>query len=296
MTAHRPRPRLRPILGALAVGACSAPHPAQAPPVTLVRVPPSPAEAVGMGEPREFACHDAAPHRGTRVTFRIVRRAPNDAQTAAETRAVYDIEPLDARAASIRVVLESLVEVEATQSAWGIALAKHWLEPRTPFVLTRAAGGWCFGHSGTCEPDPDEPADPAAQHTRRASVAAAIGETAELLRVPEFGHQLDGQRSSGDLRLSLPDRVVRRLALGDDGMSSLAHTARQIKAGFPAIFEVESSDPSHAMGEQRRVLGELRLDQQCRLRSLQAELVGSPTAPGSVPAEVRFVWRFEPAP
>ena len=183
---------------------CGAEAPAaRTPEISQVMVPVDPADDSSEPDEPRFHCDEPAAGERIRVEFQVQSAAP-DGSSLVETRAVYLVEPrpgADRRLAAAQVVLESLSTngPDQAQSAWTIALDAGWIELRRPFEIARHESTWCF--SSACE------------DTSRHAVAKAIGDTAELVMLPELAEQLGQSRDPSTL--TLPEVVVERMGLGE---------------------------------------------------------------------------------
>jgi hypothetical protein len=270
---------------------CGAEAPAsRKPEISQVMVPVDRADDSSDPDETRFHCDEPAAGERIRVEFQVQSASP-DGSSLVETRAVYLVEPrpgADHRLAGAEVVLESLSteghdQPDQAQSAWTIALEAGWIELRRPFEIARHESTWCF--SSDCE------------DTSRHAVAKAIGDTAELVLLPELAEQLGQSRDAN--ALTLPDVVVERMGLGETESEPLSPTARRRGRQFPALFVVERGDlvaPDTDSTSTPSLSAELLVSQSCRLRALKVELASNrPPAPGTT-ATHRFSWRFDPAP
>ncbi len=269
--------------------ACSsAPQASALPPVVQVPLPSEPDDSTAPAPTSKFACEPETANLSRRVWFRV-KSAASDGQSATkETRASYAIHLSPGghdAPASARVVLESLTTGGGeAQSAWNTALDRQWVRLGVPFTVTRQGETWCFAGNDPCS-DPDQ-----------AEISAAVGETIELLDLAQLEPQLDGKPSDGQLELTLPEAILKRLGLGVVQSLDSFGRARQVKPGFPARFETRS-EAIRTEGNARSVRASIEIDQHCRLRSLKAELL-SLRAEESGGSKVihYFTWRFEPLP
>lgn len=293
--------RLAPLLGNFQVlpglvlfAGCGAEAPAaRKPEISQVMVPVDSTDEISEPDALRFHCDDPALGERIRVEFQVQSAAP-DGGSLLETRAVYLVEPrrgMDSRLASAKVVLESLSTngPDLAQSAWTIALDSGWIQLRRPFEIARHESTWCF--SSDCE------------DTSRHAVAKAIGDTAELVMLPELAEQLAQSRDANTL--TLPVVVVERMGLGETEREPGSQTARRRGRQFPALFVVEQGDPVGPDTDSTSapsLSAELLVSQSCRLRALKVELASNRslteqarTQQGTTTAH-RFSWRFDPVP
>ena len=278
--------------GLVLFAGCGAEAPAaRKPEISQVMVPTDGADE--SSEPDEILFHCDEPAAGERIRVEFqVQSAAADGSSLLETRAVYLVEPrpgADRRLAGAEVVLESLStngSAEA-QSAWTIALDSGWIQLRRPFEIARHESTWCF--SSDCE------------DTSRNAVAKAIGDTAELVMLPELAEQLGQSRDI--TMLTLPEVVVERMGLGETEPEPVSPTARRRGRQFPALFVVEQGDPVAPDTDSTSapsLTAELLVSQSCRLRAIKVELAPNrasiQAAPQGATAAHRFSWRFDPAP
>jgi len=288
---------------ALAVGAaapgtlgCSSTAPvAQTPAVAQIVVPVhSPPEGAERGAAR-FRCDPAPVGETTRIEFRV-QSAASDGSLSIQTRAVYTVTPqaeADDRVARAEIVLESIsTEAEASaQSAWTVGLDAGWITLRRPFQISREGSRWCLVNA--CE------------DMTQQEFAGAIGDTAELVALPELAEQLT--RADDTTALTLPPVLMKRLGLGTIDPSQLSPTARRRGLEFPALFVVErrSADPpdpaesdedESPVGSEPLTRAELLVSQSCRLQALRVELARTVAMGDGVGATHRFSWSFDPLP
>lgn len=288
-------PQLAVIAAVVGAAACSshAPSPRR-PDVPLVVVPVQPP---GTGEPREvasFRCDEQAVGKTTRVEFRV-QSAARDGSPAAQTRAVYTITAQAEQAhhiARAEIVLESLSTdgPGQAQSAWTLGLDAGWIHLRRPFEIRREGSAWCL--ASACE------------DATRHEFARAIGDTAELVALPELTEQLT--RSADSARITLPFVLVKRMGLGAIAPDDMSRQARRLGRDFPARFVVErgspdAGSPEHAepsaregTGTQPSARAELLVSRSCRLQALKVELFRNGVAAGA--GIHRFSWSFDPLP
>lgn len=278
--------------GLLLFAGCGAEAPiAREPEISQVLVPVDSADESSEPDAQLFHCDEPAADERIRVEFQVQSAAP-DGSSLLETRAVYLVEPrpgADNRLASAKVLLESFsTSGPEGQSAWSIALDSGWIQLRRPFEIARHESTWCF--SSDCE------------DTSRHVVAKAIGDTAELVMLPELAEQLGQSRDI--TTLTLPEVVVERMGLGETDREPLSPTARRRGRQFPALFVVEQGDPVGPDTDSTSAPGltaELLVSQSCRLRALKVELASNRASVQQAPqqgaaAAHRFSWRFDPTP
>lgn len=275
------------LLWASASGGCAAaPTPAtHEPKVAQITVPPETVSTVAERRAASFRCDAPALGETTRVEFRV-QSAERHASTSAQTRAVYTITPRterDQRLAHADIVLESLSTdaPDRAQSAWTVGIDAGWISLRRPFEILRDGAGWCLAHA--CD-----------DATLR-EFAAAIGDTAELIAIPELTEQLT--RATDATALTLPTVLLKRMGLGSMDPERLSPRAERRGLDFPARFVVERGTPEEADVTSSRELStraELLISRDCRLVALKVELARtSDTAQGSAH---RFSWSFDPVP
>lgn len=276
------------VLGCVGCGA-PAPEP-RAPKVAQVVVP---AEAATTGDERPraagFRCDEHAVGETTRIEFRVQSSA-RDGSTSTQTRAVYTITTEaehDRRVSRAEVVLESLSTdaTERAQSAWTVALDAGWIILRQPFEILRDGSTWCL--TSTCD------------DAARQEFAAAIGDTAELVVLPELSEQL--ALTADTSAITLPPVLVKRMGLGTIDPARLSGTAQRRGRDFPARFVVEGGSGDDPEGTAEMGSGgepitraELLVGRNCRLQALKVELARTGvTSSGNTH---RFSWSFDPLP
>jgi hypothetical protein len=244
-----------------------------------------PPDATGAAERRaaSFRCDAPTLGKTTRVEFRV-QSAERDGSTSAQTRAVYTITPRsdhDRRVARADIVLESLSTdaPDRAQSAWTVGIDAGWISLRRPFEILRDGASWCLAHA--CE-----------DATQR-EFAAAVGDTAELIALPELSEQLT--RADAATALTLPPLLLKRMGLGTIDPERLSPTARRRGLDFPARFVVEPGTPDEAdvsANGELSARAELLIGRDCRLLALKVELArNGATAQSSTH---RFSWSFDP--
>lgn len=280
---------------ALGMWGCSSTAPvAREPAVAQIVVPVhSAAESAERGAAK-FHC-DPAPVRGTtRIEFRV-QSAASDGSLSVQTRAVYTVTleaETDDRVARAEIVLESISTdaEDRAQSAWTVGLDAGWISLRRPFQISREGATWCL--VSACE------------DITQQEFAGAIGDTAELVALPELTEQLT--RADDSSALTLPPALMKRLGLGTVDPAQLSPTARRRGLEFPALFVVErrgaaAADAGEADEEESPVgngplaRAELLVSQSCRLQALRVELARTAAGDG-VGATHRFSWSFDPLP
>lgn len=229
-----------------------------------------------------FDCKLDRPAPNTRISFELVQLAP-DGGNLGETRAVYQIDPEFAggpKIAKARVVLLSFATTnnDRTASAWSIALDADWIRMREPFEIERTGTTWCFAEG--CE------------DAQRREVATAIGETADLLVLPELAREL-GQ-PTGQSSIEVPQQLLRRVGLGQREQSQLASSARRRGTGFPARYVLDGQNSAETT-DGSPLTAELEVTQSCRLASLRILLAGTRAEyENDARVRYRFTWRFDP--
>lgn len=259
------------------------------PAVAQVLVPlHSPPESVEPSTPR-FHCDEAVIGETTRIEFRV-QSAASDGSASAQTRAVYTITPRmehERRVARAEVMLESLTTdaPDRAQSAWTVGLDAGWIRLRQPFEITRDGSTWCFVR--------------ACDDAARREFAGAIGDTAELVALPELREQL--ARADDTATLLLPAVLMKRIGLGAIHPDVLAPKARRRGFDFPAHFVVEhasspeSEDSAGTANAGPLTRAELLVSRRCRLEALRVELAGAGITRGGGETH-RFSWSFDPLP
>lgn len=278
------------LFGALAGSTgCAAHLPAKRKPeVAEVSVPVEPPTLAAERRADGFRCDEHALGETTRVEFRV-QSAARDGSTSTETRAVYTITPRtedDRRVARAGIVLESLSTdaPDRAQSAWTVGLDAGWISLRRPFEILREGATWCL--ASACE------------DTTQQEFAAAIGDTAELVALPELTEQLT--RADDTTAITLPPVLMKRMGLGAIDPERLSPTAHRRGRDFPARFVVERSNPGESgdgepsAGGEPFARAELLISKSCRLQALKVELARTGmTTPGNTH---RFSWSFDPLP
>lgn len=273
--------------GAPTAGGCAAARaPAtRKPEVAQVTVPLEASSTAAARPSASFRCDEPALGETTRVEFRV-QSAERDGSTSAQTRAVYTITPRTEsgqRLAGAEIVLESLSTdtPDRAQSAWTVGIDAGWISLRRPFAILRDGGDWCL-------------ADACDDATQR-EFAAAIGDTAELIALPELAEQLT--RAEDASALTLPTVLLKRMGLGTIDPDRLSATAERRGLDFPARFVVERGAPAAAdmtSSSEPSTRAELLISRNCRLVALKVELARTGvTAQGSMH---RFSWSFDPVP
>ncbi len=274
------------VLGCTGCGSAAPPPP----PVVFQVVVPAHATTASDPEPRAagFRCDAYAVGESTRVEFRV-QSTPRDGSASTQTRAVYIITTEaehDRRVARAEVVLEALSTdaPDRAQSAWTVALDAGWISLRRPFEIHREGSTWCLANA----------CDDSTQH----EFAGAVGDTAELLALPELTEQL--ARAADSSVITLPPLLMKRVAIGATDSAQLSAKAQRRGSDFPALFVVQSGDPSDSdpsgaeTGTSRAPFtrAEVLVDRRCRLHALKVELAR--TGVTSEGGTHRFSWSFEP--
>jgi len=292
------QPALQTILRAAACGtllgtACSSG--ALPPPTPVVAQVVVPVQSGGEAHEQsalEFRCDEHARSETTRVEFRV-QSANHDGSISTETRAVYTITAHTEREHRVdraEIVLESLTTDahERAQSAWTLGLDAGWISLRRPFEITREGSTWCF--VSAC--------DDATRH----EFAGAIGDTAELVALPELIEQLT--RVTDTTTLRLPPVLVKRMGVGSIDPALLPSVAHRRGVDFPALFVVErgaasddeATDEDRVAGTEPLARAELLVSRGCRLQALKVELASMRMTPEGSGGTHRFSWSFDPLP
>jgi len=273
--------------------ACSSPAPPpRLPQVTQVVVPVHTAPTSAERSVTEFHCDEPAIGETTRVEFRV-QSAARDGTNSVQTRAVYTITTQtehDHRVARAAIVLESISTdaPDRAQSAWTVGLDAGWISLRRPFEISREGANWCF--VSACD------------DAARQEFASAIGDTAELVALPELTEQLT--RTDGTGSITLPPVLMKRVGVGVIDPAELSPTAYRRGHDFPALFVVERSNGAGseaadaATTDATRPLAraELLVNRSCRLEALKVELARTDLTSEGAGGTHRFSWSFDPLP
>ena len=272
---------------------CSAPAPPpRGPQVTQIEVPVHAVVASDERTVANFHCDEPAIGETTRVEFRV-QSAARDGSNAIQTRAVYTITTQterDHRIARAAIVLESLTTdaPDRAQSAWTLGLDAGWISLRRPFEIARDGASWCFVN--------------ACDDAARQEFAGAIGDTAELVALPELTEQLTRTDDTG--AITLPPVLMKRMGVGVIDASELSPKAYRHGSDFPARYVVErarpagseASDEATADATEPLARAELLVSRSCRLESLRVELARTDLTPETGGNTHRFSWSFDPLP
>lgn len=280
----------------VAVGAtlsCSSPAPPpREPQVTQIEVPVHSVAASAGRTLAKFHCDQPAIGETTRVEFRV-QSAARDGSNSIQTRAVYTITTQterDHRIARAAVVLESITTdaPDRAQSAWTVGLDAGWISLRRSFEIAREGPSWCF--VSACD------------DAARQEFAGAIGDTAELVALPELAEQLT--RMEDTESITLPPVLMKRMGVGVVDAAELSPTAYRHGSDFPALFvveranlpESEAEDEDAAESTEPLARAELLVSRSCRLESLKVELARTDLTTETAGGTHRFTWSFDPLP
>lgn len=272
---------------------CSSPAPPpRLPQVTQVVVPLHAAPAIDERSVAKFHCDEPAIGETTRVEFRV-QSAARDGSNSVQTRAVYTIttqtehEKHVVRAA---IVLESISTdaPDRAQSAWTVGLDAGWISLRQPFEISREGADWCF--VSACD------------DTARQEFAGAIGDTAELVALPELTEQLT--RLDDTESITLPPVLMKRMGVGVIDPAELSPTALRQGHDFPALFVVGRANPAgsgatdEATADETGPLAraELLVSRSCRIEAVKVELARTDLTSEGAGGTHRFSWSFDPLP
>ena len=274
------------------LGCSSSAPPPRPPQVTQVVVPVHAATASDERSVAKFHCDEPAIGETTRIEFRV-QSAARDGSNSVQTRAVYTITTLterEQRVARAAIVLESISSdaPDRAQSAWTVGLDAGWISLRRPFEISREGTDWCF--VSACD------------DAARQEFAGAIGDTAELVALPELTEQLT--RMDDTESIALPPVLMKRMGVGVIDPAELSPTAQRHGHDFPALFVVERANHAGSEGTDEAMTGqteplaraELLVSRSCRLEALKVELARTDLTSEGAGGTHRFSWSFDPLP